>query len=190
MKTSIALEKIIVQYFQSSHHQMDLIAKFVLSVIQVKRVALSQIATSLQPTYGKGANDQRIQRFIAEYSFDTGDVVSFDLAQLPRQHDLVLCIDRTNWKFGLVNINIMALGIAYRGTAFNLMWVLPKQGNSNQGERIDLLGYLLSVLPLTSIKAIIADREFIGQDWFRFLHEQDLNFHIRLRKNMLAELEA
>ena len=191
METSIALEKILVQYFQSSCHRIDFISKFVLSLIQVKSVQLSQIATSLNPDYRKETNYQRIQRFIAEYRFEPQAIATFVLEQLPKQEDLVLCIDRTNWKFGVVNINIMAFGIAYRGTAFNLMWVLlPKQGNSNQEERIAFTKKLLTVLPLSSVKAIVADREFIGCEWFHFLCEQKIDFHIRIRKNMLAEVET
>ena len=191
METSIALEKILIQYFQVSYQRIDFIAKFVLSVIQVKSVALSQLATSLNPAYRKEANYRRIQRFMSAYSFEARAIASFVLEQLPKQEDLVLSIDRTNWKFGSININIMALGIAYRGTAFTLMWVLlPKRGNSNQAERIALITKLLTVLPARYIKGIVADREFIGLKWFAFLEEQKLKFHIRIRKNMLADIET
>ena len=191
METSIALEKILVQYFQSSCYRIDFIARFVLSLIQVKTVQLSQIATSLNPDYSTDVNYRRIQRFMANYSFDKRAVANFVLEQLPKQENLVLSLDRTNWKFGAVNINIMALGVAYRGIAFNLMWtLLDKRGNSNQIERIAFIRQLLTLLPVKSIKALISDREFIGIEWFRFLNEQKLKFHIRIRKNMLAEIET
>lgn len=191
METSIALEKILVQYFQSSYYRIDFISRFVLSLIQVKTVELSQIATSLNPAYSTKVNYRRIQRFMADYRFDKRAVINFVLEQLPKQEGLVLSLDRTNWKFGAVNINIMALGVAHRGIAFNLMWtLLAKQGNSNQTERIDFVKELLTLLPISSIKALVSDREFIGAEWFKFLSEQKLNFHIRIRKNMLAEIET
>jgi len=141
METSIALEKILVQYFEGTKHRIDFIARFVLSLIQVKRVVLSEIATSR--------------------------------------------------KFGKININIMAIGAAHRGIAFNLMWtLLAKQGNSNQDERIAFIKTLLTVIPSKAIKALVADREFIGAKWFNFLNEQNLKFHIRIRKNMLADPEV
>jgi hypothetical protein len=89
-----------------------------------------------------------------------------------------------------VDINILALGVAYKGTALGLLWeLLPKFGNSNQAERIALLKHLLCWLPAKRIKVVLADREFIGQDWFDFLMSHKLKFHIRLRENMLAELD-
>ena len=191
METSIALEKILVQYFEGTKHRIDFIARFVLSLIQVKRVVLSEIATSLNPEYENKTNYKRIQRFMSGYSFAIKEVARFVLEQLPKQDDLVLSLDRTNWKFGKLNINIMAIGAAHRGTAFNLMWMLlAKQGNSNQDERIAFIKTLLTVIPSNAIKALVADREFIGAKWFKFLNDQNLKFHIRIRKNMLADSEV
>jgi len=146
MKTSIALEKILVQYFQSSCYRIDFIARFVVSLIQVKSVLLSEVATSLNPDYCKEANYRRIQRFMSGYSFNKQEIV--------------------RWT------------------------VLDKRGNSSQLERINFITLLLSLVPLETIKAIVADREFIGAEWFRFLNNQKLKFHIRIRKNMLADIET
>ncbi|MGB3794972.1 MAG: hypothetical protein WA957_01560 [Alteraurantiacibacter sp.] len=89
------------------------------------------------------------------------------MGQLPKEKKKVLCLDRTNWCFGKLSINIMALGVAHQGTAFGLLWsLLPKLGNSNQGERNALMNRLLKVLPADQIEALVADREFIGQAWF------------------------
>ena len=55
---------------------------------------------------------------------------------LPVKTDLVLSMDRTNWKFGDFNINILMLGVTYKGIAFPLIFsLLPKRGNSNWEER-------------------------------------------------------
>lgn len=41
-------------------------------------------------------------------------------------------MDRTNWKFGEANINILMLGITYKGIAYPLLFsMLDKRGNSN-----------------------------------------------------------
>ena len=100
----------------------------------------------------------------------------------------MLCLDRTNWCFGKLTINLMALGLAHQGTAFGLLWSrLPKLGNSNQAQRTVLLKRALKLLPAGQIRALVADREFIGPDWFAFLQQEHLKFHIRIRKNMLTE---
>ena len=65
--------------------------------------------------------------------------------------------------------------------------LLPKPGNSNQLERVALLKRLLKLLPAQQLKALVADREFIGTDWFAFSAQEHIKFHIRIRKNMLTE---
>jgi len=170
-----------------SQHRLDFSAWFILGLISTKTVNLTQIALALNPDVRSASNYRRIQRFLAEFSFDKQALARWVLEQLPDEA-LLLCLDRTNWKLGALNINIMALGVAYRGTAFGVMWsLLAKFGNSNQQERINLMKCLFKVLPKSRIKALVADREFIGQDWFAFLIDQGITFHIRLRQNMLAE---
>lgn len=52
------------------------------------------------------------------------------------KNGLVLSMNRTNWKFGDFNINIITLGVTYMGIAFLLLFsLLDKQGNSNWVER-------------------------------------------------------
>jgi len=54
----------------------------------------------------------------------------------------LLTMDRTNWKVGKVDINILMLAVAYKGVAFPLLWeLLPKQGNSNTEERTNKCVY-------------------------------------------------
>ena len=58
---------------------------------------------------------------------------------LPVRDGLVLSMGRTNWKFGEFNINILTLGITYKGVAFPLLFSLfDKRGNSNREERKDI----------------------------------------------------
>ena len=45
----------------------------------------------------------------------------------------------------------------------------------------------LQVVPASKIKAFLADREFIGKEWFRFLKERDVPFCIRVRKDTTVE---
>jgi hypothetical protein len=46
-------------------------------------------------------------------------------------------LDRTNWKLGSKDINILALAIVYQGFAFPLLFtMMPKFGNSSTSERI------------------------------------------------------
>ena len=88
----------------------------------------------------------------------------------PLPDKLNLAIDRTNWKFGKENINILTAGIVYKGIAIPFLWTcLPKRGNSNSAERISFMETLLTLIPIEQISTLLADREFIGKDWLPWL---------------------
>lgn len=187
-KSSTKLTAYLGEHFAGSRHRLDFMARFILALIQVKTVNLTQLALAFNGQVKSASNYRRIQRFFEQFSFDKQVITQWLIAHLP-QEGLVLCLDRTNWKFGRVDINILVFGVAYKGTAIGLLWeLLPKFGNSNQAERMALLQRLLKWLPAKKIKVVLADREFIGQDWFGFLIAHKIKFHIRLRENMLAEL--
>ena len=49
-------------------------------------------------------------------------------------------MDRTNWQWGKANINILTLGIAFKGIAIPIYWtLLDKKGSSDTQERIALI---------------------------------------------------
>ena len=99
-----------------------------------------------------------------------------------------LCLDRTNWKFGKLDINILTVAYAHEGVAVPLLWcLLPKARNSATQERSALLERLLKLLPLEQLEVLLADREFVGGEWFAYLCEQHLPFVIRVRKDALGD---
>jgi len=64
------------------------------------------------------------------------------------------------------------------------MWkVLPHQGNSHTGARILLVAKLLQVLPAKRWAVLIADREFIGEDWCSFFQRKKLRMCLRIKEN-------
>ncbi|EXX08395.1 hypothetical protein J871_4128, partial [Acinetobacter baumannii 25750_8] len=100
------------------------------------------------------------------------NMFSFDQVQLT--------LDRTNWKWGKRNINILMLAIVYRGIAIPILWtLLNKRGNSDTKERIALIQRFIAIFGKDRIVNVFADREFIGEQWFTWLIEQDINFCIR-----------
>jgi hypothetical protein len=51
-----------------------------------------------------------------------------------------LSMDRTNWRWGNSDINILMLGIVFKGTAIPIYWMLlDKRGNSDTPERMALI---------------------------------------------------
>ncbi|WP_084480191.1 transposase [Methylomicrobium lacus] len=95
-------------------------------------------------------------------------------------------MDRTNWKWGEKNLNILTLGIVYKGAAIPVYWlILNKQGNSNQRERIALLQRFIARFGRQGILGVLGDREFIGDRWWQWLSDQDIPYLIRMKENQL-----
>jgi hypothetical protein len=59
---------------------------------------------------------------MSEYLPDTSLIARFVFALLPHKPPYRLALDRTNWKFGTTNINVLVLSIAYEGVAFPVLF--------------------------------------------------------------------
>ena len=104
-----------------------------------------------------------------------------------------LVLDRTNWKIGKKNINILTLGILFKDCFIPLCWQqLNKRGNSNFSERKNLMDRFIKLWGQAGKRikgmVLVADREFIGPDWFNYLSKNNLSFVFRLKENMYFEL--
>ena len=79
----------------------------------------------------------------ANFTMELVSKLIFNL--LPKKENLTLIMDRTNWKFGEVNINILMIGISYKNVAIPLIFkMLDKQGNSHTEERIAFIEKFIS----------------------------------------------
>ena len=71
---------------------------------------------------------------------DMEAVAGYLRSRIPFDGPYTLTMDRTNWKLGELNINALVLGIAYDHMSFPILFrLLPKRGNSNYKERIDIM---------------------------------------------------
>jgi hypothetical protein len=106
-----------------------------------------------------------------------------------------LIVDRTNWKRGTKNFNLLTIGNLMENVFVPIFWTqLNKRGNSNTEDRkllIEGLSHLIDKAGKTIKGSILlADREFIGQVWFEYLLNKNLSFVIRLRGKMYFELQT
>ena len=77
----------------------------------VQTVSLHKIASAMPTSVERDSNPRRVQRLLAGYALNLVLVSKVIFALLPVKTGLVLSLDRTNWKFGEVNINILMLGV-------------------------------------------------------------------------------
>lgn len=131
---------------------------------------------------------RRIERFFAEITLNFSDSAVALVNLLCVEGKFKLCLDRTNWKFGEKNINYLVLSWRInKKISLPLLAVeLDKAGNSNTSERIDLLETFMQVFGLDRIECLLADREFIGEKWFKKIIEWKVPFYIRIKDNALV----
>lgn len=178
------LYKIAQAHLKWDARRIDFLVQFVVAMIAARSVNWKEIALHM----GQPGSYRRIQRFFQWFRPEKFVYLEFILGMLPSQERLSLVMDRTNWKFGTVHINILVLGCVYQGTVIPLSWMmLGKAGNSSMAERKRLMNALLRVLPKSRIGVFIADREFIGADWLSYLRLQGIQRCIRIRQNSLLE---
>jgi hypothetical protein len=61
---------------------------------------------------------------------------------------------------------------------------VPKKGSSNTEERIELLNRFIAHFGTLKIDSLLAEREFIGKEWFGYLKRHHIPFHIRIKRDM------
>jgi len=164
--------------------RVKLMSHLIIALCKVQTVTFEKLSNAFDTSANSESSLRRIQRFIANYSLDSNLIARLIFNLLPKQDKLILSIDRTNWKFGQTNINIFMLGIVYKGVAFPLLFtMLDKRGNSNSKERIELIGRFISLFGKQVIESIVADREFVGEQWLEFLNRNSIRYYIRIRNN-------
>ena len=155
------------------------------ALLQVQQMDLSRLVQAMNDNAQLQSRYRRLQRFFQTTRFDYDAIAHLIMGMFAfDQGHFYLTLDRTNWKWGRKNINLLVIAVAYKGIAIPIYWlVLNKQGNSNQRERIALLHRFIAQFGSTPIQAILGDREFIGQQWWAAMSLHSIPFLMRMREN-------
>jgi hypothetical protein len=104
-----------------------------------------------------------------------------------------LLLDGTSWQFGQRHIHLLVLSIVYKGVAipvnhsrFTCWTDLQKKGISSTAERGALLKQAQGLYLLEG-KTLIADREYIGKEWFEALSKAGIDFIVRLKRGIYRQ---
>lgn len=93
-----------------------------------------------------------------------------------------LALDGTSWELGVKKIHLLVLSVIIEGIAVPICWEeLDKKGTSNFGERKELLEKACDWYNLEGM-ILLADREYIGEQWFNFLVTKGIEFIIRIKR--------
>ena len=159
-------------------------ALFICALCKVQTVCFEKLSLAFDSGANSTSSLRRIQRFMAKYMLDTNLIAKLIFSLLPHKPPYTLSIDRTNWKFGEANINALVIAITYDGVAFPIVYtLLPKRGNSDTKERIQLIDRFIALFGVDTIGYLVADREFVGQEWMKYLNTMQIKYHIRIKGN-------
>jgi len=165
--------------------RVKFLVAFICTLCKLQTVNFQRLAQGFGGNASPDSSLRRIQRFFSGFQLDVDIAARIIFSLLPAKPPYRLSLDRTNWKFGQADINILTICACYHGVAIPLLWaMLPKRGNSNQAEREALMSRYISLFGAGSIESILADREFIGDGWIGSLVALKIHFYFRIKGNM------
>ena len=186
IKVCAALVSTLSPHFDLSKSRLMTLAFLIVGIAEARTVNLSHIACTLPGEAAIASRYRRLQRFFQHVRLDQEIVARLVVRLLDLSRPKCLALDRTNWKVGCSDINILVLAIVTRRFRVPLLWtVLDHRGNSGTAQRIALMERYLALFDARSIELLLADREFIGADWINFLNENNIPFAIRLKSDLL-----
>ncbi|MEM9505668.1 MAG: IS4 family transposase, partial [Cyanobacteria bacterium P01_E01_bin.43] len=177
------LRKTLQEHLDWHGARLSFLALFLLALIKVKTVNLSELALGFGGQALSESHYKRLQRFFRHFELDYTEIAQVVVHWMQIPQPWVLSIDRTTWEFGTRCYNILTLGIVHEGVAFPVLWwMMEKKGNSNSDERMRMLEAFVKLFPHAEVRCLCGDREFVGASWLRYLLlEPAIPFRLRIR---------
>ena len=180
-----ALYSLLYANFDWHPSRISAFTDLVMGVIKAKTITIKELAMNVGSKGDLHAQIIKTERFLLKQKIDYVSLGKIIFNLIKKENKIMIAIDRTNWKFGKKDINFLVATLVLDGISIPIVWeLLESQGNSNTAERQALIQQVLQIIPKENIECIVADREFIGEEWFKYLDEtQGLNFAIRVKKS-------
>lgn len=179
-----SLEQTLSDNLPWNQARIKFVTRFLAALFSQRTVNLARLATAFSGHAREESNYKRLQRFLHSFEIPYAQVAYFVVKLLGEPGPYTLALDRTNWKIGELDVNILLLSVVWRGIGFPLVWfVLPHAGNSDTTERMALLEIFIDLFGVPNIQCLLGDREFVGKQWFTFLQHKRIPFQMRLKKD-------
>ena len=183
-KAIATLQHRLSRHMCLSNSRVETFCFLVLGMVNARTINLSHLACEFSSSTKVWSNYRRLQRFFQFVDLGADWAAPLVVRMIGACGPWHLCLDRTNWKVGQRHVNILVLAIVTRRHRVPLMWsVLGRSGSSSTAQRIALIQRYLSAFKGSTIKYLLADREFIGALWLDFLNENNIPFIIRVKAN-------
>ena len=177
----------ISNLFSMHPSRLETLVSLIYGMMASANVVHSSLSSYLSTTKPKSAI-RRVERFFKDQDLGFASCALGMVKLLNFTGKFDLCLDRTNWKFAEKHINYLVLSwrINKRISIPLLAVELDKAGNSSTAERIDLLEKFDLLFGYDRINSLLADREFIGEVWYKKLIDSKIPFFIRVKENGLV----
>ena len=187
MNLNDGLRDSLKSHFAWGKPRLDCFVAMLRALMNSRQMNLTLLAVHMDSDTKIASRYRRMQRFFSQVFVNYNEVSHFIMGMFAfsGQH-YYLTLDRTNWQWGKSNLNLLTLAVVYQGAAIPVYWmILNKRGNSNQRERIALLQWFISQFGSQNILGVLADREFIGGVWWKWLSSKAIPYLIRIKGKQL-----
>jgi len=167
---------------------VELLSLLVFALLKAKDVRHAELAERFPGSAQTSSVILRIERFFDRHPLCPADVARVVLTLLPSTRPREFILDRTNWKYGQTDVNVLLLAVLWRGVAIPLLFeLLPHGGSSDTHLRHTLMDDALCLLEPSEIQVLYADREFLGHVWIQGLARRGIPICVRLRLDTLVD---
>ena len=187
--TQILLQKLIL-HIKGNKSRIKSLAGAIMSMTTGFGVHQKDIALGIDGKAKPQSKTQRIYRFLRHFVFDYAQITRMILSIFDI-HSCILAMDRTNWKFGKNDVNILFLALVIGNISVPIMWqMLPHGGSCSSEFMKDFLQRFLVKFPEIKIKYLLADREFMSENWLEFLQKKSIDFIIPLKSDHKIRIDG
>jgi len=126
---------------------------------------------------------QRLKRWLWSAEHNKGIWIEMlrAVVSLLKGKSKCLILDGSSWQWAGNTYHFLTLSVLYKGISIPVFWLeLGRLGISSQWHRKKLLRLALVLFDLSG-KVLLADREYVGSEWFTALKGAAMDFVIRLR---------
>jgi hypothetical protein len=156
-----------------------------IAFVSKKSTHFQQLAQAFGPK-SINTNLRRIVEFFKKFEFFQWEIAELILLSIPEQQ-VLLILDRTEWKFGDRWNNLLVLGVVVGKICIPIFVKdLDKHGSSSAAECIEILSRLNKVRGSKDF-VLLGDREFANNNLIDFLQREEIGFVLRCKANVLAE---
>jgi len=161
MEQISAPRKSLNGYFGWSKARMACFVQMLLALMLTRTVNLNKLACVFMSEATQLSSYRRMQRFFAQFKLEYDRLAGF-IFRLFFVPGGQMAFNDGSYQLAMgykANINILTLGIAFKGTAIPIYWVLlNKKGNSDTAERIALMQKFIKRFGKDCIANLLAEK--------------------------------